>query len=45
MTKKVVLVSNVQQSDSVIYIHVSILFKFFTQLGCYKMLSGVPCTI
>ena len=40
-----VLVSGVQQSDSVLYICVFILFKFFSHLGCYTTLSRVPCAI
>ena len=38
----VALISDVQQGDSVIHIHVSILFKFFSQLGCCRILSRVP---
>ena len=40
-----VLVTGVQQSDSVIP-HTSILFfKFFSLLGYYRILSKVPCAI
>ena len=35
----VVLVSGVQQSDSVINIHTSIFFRFFSHLGYYRILS------
>ena len=35
------LVSGVQQSDSVTYIHVSILYRFF----CYIILNTVPFAI
>ena len=44
MIKKDVLVSVVQQSDSAIYMHTYLfIFKFFSQLGCYIILSRVPC--
>ena len=43
---KVVLVSSVQQSDSVIYIYVYIYFSiFFSIIGYYKILSRFPCAI
>ena len=32
-----VLVSGVQQSDSVIHVHISIFFKFFSHLGYYRI--------
>ena len=36
----------VYNSDSVIHIHVFIiLFKFFSQLGCYRILTRVLCAI
>ena len=35
------LVSDVQQSDSVIHKHPSIFFKFFSHLGYYRILSRV----
>ena len=35
----VVLVAGVQQSDSVIHIHVFILFQIFTHIGYYRILS------
>ena len=37
-----VLVSGVQQSDSVIHIHISGFFKFFFHLGCYRVLCRDP---
>ena len=37
----VALISGVQQGDSFIHIHVSILFKFFSLLGCCRILSRV----
>ena len=40
----VVLVSDVQQSDSVIHIHVSF-FRFFSHRGYYRVLSRIPCVI
>ena len=40
------LVSNVQQSNSVIHIHTHIFFfRFFYIIGYYKILSIVPCAI
>ena len=41
----VMLDSGVQQSDSVIYTHGPIFFKSFFHLGCYIILSRVPCAI
>ena len=40
----VVLVSGIQHSDSVIYINIK-LFRFFSLIGYYKILSIVPCAI
>ena len=40
----VVLVSGVEQSDSVIHTRVSF-FKFFSHFSCYKILSRVPCAL
>ena len=40
-----VLVSGVWKSDSVICIHISILFQCFFHLGFYKILSRVPCAV
>ena len=45
MVNSVVLVSAVLHSDSVVHIHVSILFQIFSQLGCNRILSRVPCVI
>ena len=43
---KVVLVSSAQQCDSVIHIHVYLLFfKFFSIIGYYKLLHIVPGTV
>ena len=39
------LVSSVQQNDSVIHKHVSILFQIFSHLGYYRILSSVPCAL
>ena len=39
------LVSSVQQSDSVIHKHVSILFQIFSHLGYYRILSRFPCAL
>ena len=43
----VVLVSDEQQSDSIIYVCVCvcILFQDFSMIGCYKILSIVPCAV
>ena len=43
----VVLASALQQSDSVIYyIYIYLFFsKFFSHLGCYRILNRVPCAI
>ena len=38
----VVLVSAVQQSESVLHIHISLFLRFFTHLGHYRVLSRVP---
>ena len=43
MIYNVVLVSRVQQSDSVI--HISFLFRFFSHIGYFIVLSRVPCAI
>ena len=40
----VVLISAVQQSDSVVYAYISF-FRFFSLIGYYKILSIVPCAI
>ena len=40
----VVLVSGLQQSDSVICI-CTFFFRFFSIIGYYKILSRVPCAI
>ena len=40
------LVLGVQQSNSVIYIYMYVFFlKFFSSLGCYRLLSKAPCSI
>ena len=41
----VVIVSGIQQSDSVIHIHVSILFQILFPFSCYIILSRVPCAV
>ena len=38
-----VLVSGVQQSDSIIHIYLYIVLRFFSIIGYYKILSTVPC--
>ena len=43
LINNVVLVSGVEQSDSVICIHMSILFQIIFSLGYYRVLSSVPC--
>ena len=45
LINNVVLVLGVQQSVSVLHIHVSIPFQILFQLGCYIILSRVPCPI
>ena len=35
----------VQQSESVIHIHISILFQILSRIGYYRILSRVPCAI
>ena len=45
MINTIVLVSGVQQTDSVLYMHVSILFQILFPLGCYRILKRVPCAI
>ena len=41
----VVLASGVQQCDSVIHIHIFVLFRFFSHVGYHRTLSRVPCAI
>ena len=41
----VVLISAVQQSESVIRIHVSTVFRVFAYIGHYRILSRPPCVI
>lgn len=38
----VVLVSGILESDSVIRMHASVLFSFFTCIGCYRVLVEFP---
>ena len=47
MINNVMLVSGIQQSDSVIHIHIYIFFffEFFSHLGYYQILSRVPHAI
>ena len=45
MIYHIVLVSGVQQGDSVIHIPISILFRFFSHIGYYRILGRVPCAI
>ena len=37
-----VLISGVQQNDSVIYVCIYIIFRFFSIIGYYKILNIVP---
>ena len=39
------LVSSVQQSDSAICVHIPILFRLFSYIDNYRVLSRVPCAI
>ena len=41
----VVLVSDVQQRDSVVHVHVSILFQVLSHIGYYRILRRVPCAV
>ena len=43
LTYSVVLLSGVQQSESVIHIYKSIFKRFFFHIGHYRVLSRVPC--
>ena len=45
MIYNVVLVSGVQQNDSVIHIHISILFQIIFPIAYDRILSSVPCAI
>ena len=45
MIYNVMLVSAVQQSESVIRIHISLFFRFPSNLGHHRALSRVPCAI
>ena len=45
LINNVVLVSDVQQSDSVIPLHVPIFFKLFTHLDYCRILNGPPCAL
>ena len=38
-----VLVSGVQQSESVMHMHIAILFRFFSHIGYYRILSSFLC--
>ena len=42
MIYNVGLVSGVQQSDSVIHIHISILCRRFSHIGYYRIVSRIP---
>ena len=43
MIYNVVLVSGVQQKDSVIHVHISTLFQILSPIGYYGILSTVCC--
>ena len=45
MIYSIMLVSGVQQSDSVMYIYLYILFRFFPIMVDYKILNMVPRAI
>ena len=45
LTYNVVLVSGVQQRDSVTHVHVSLLSQIPLPLGYCRMLSRVPCAM
>lgn len=45
MVYNVVLVSNVQQNESVIRIHIATLLGLFSYIGYYRLLSSVSCAI
>ena len=45
MITNVVLVSRVQQSDSVTHLHVYILFQILFHLSYYRILNRAPCAI
>ena len=52
MIYNVVLILDVQQSEFVLHIHISTLcfvlfcfFRFFSHIGCFRVLSRVPCDI
>ena len=45
LISSVVLVSGIQQSDSVVHIHQSFIFKFFSHVVYYRIPSRVPCAI
>ena len=38
------IISAVQQSDSVIHVHTSILFHIFSHIDYCRIMGGVPCT-
>ena len=41
----IVLVAAVQTSESVIHTHISTLFRCFSHIGHYRVLSRVPCAM
>ena len=45
MIYNVVLISGVQQSDSVIHIHIFILFQILSHIDYHRILNIVPCAI
>ena len=48
LTYKVVLVSDLQQSKSVVHVYIYIypfLFRFFFYIGYNTVLNGLPCAI
>ena len=45
LTYNILLVSDGQQSDSVLYAHIHSFFRFFSLKGNYRVLSRVPCAI
>ena len=41
----VLLVSGIQQSESVIHMHIPTLLQILSHIGHYRVLSRVPCSI
>ena len=39
------IISDVQQSDSVTHVHTPVVFRFFSHIGYYRLFGRVPCVI